>query len=53
MDATGKGVTELNINRASTGGLSGQDIGKVAGEFASRYACTSNTKRATVDLLLS
>jgi hypothetical protein len=33
MDATGKGVTELNINRASTGGLSEQNIDEVAREF--------------------
>ena len=33
MDASGKGVIELNINLASTGGLSGQFIDKVAGEF--------------------
>jgi len=33
MDATGKGVTELNINRASTGGLSKQNIDELAGEF--------------------
>lgn len=33
MDATGKGVTELNIHRASTGGLSEQSIDQVGGEF--------------------
>src|SRR5271168_2966466 len=33
MDATGKGITEPNINRASTGGLSEQNIDEVAGEF--------------------
>ena len=32
MDATGKRVTELNINLASTGGLSEQNIDEAAGE---------------------
>jgi hypothetical protein len=30
-DATGKSITELNINLASTGGLSSEDLDKVAG----------------------
>ena len=33
MDATGNGVAELNINRASIGGLSEQNIDEVGGEF--------------------
>jgi hypothetical protein len=32
MEATGKGVTELHINLASTGGLSEQNIDEVTGE---------------------
>jgi hypothetical protein len=33
MDATGEGVTELNINLASSGGPSGRYLDKVAGEL--------------------
>jgi hypothetical protein len=32
MEATGKGVTEVHIKKASTGGFPEQDIGEVAGE---------------------